>query len=100
MNYINIPPPSMVSRQEAYTDKIEELSKEWNLNVRVIPGTDIGEEVGDVRTANIAVVGALSTLMEVPEESWIESIRERFPNKLAELNQKAFKMGRDISSIQ
>ena len=98
VNDLKIPPPSMASSQEAYSDKIEKISRERNLNIRVIPGTDIGEEVGDVRTANIAVVGALSTSMEVPEESWIESIRERFPEKLAELNQKAFKMGRDSAS--
>ncbi|MBL7176387.1 MAG: indolepyruvate oxidoreductase subunit beta [Desulfobacteraceae bacterium] len=98
VNDLKIPPPSVASKQEAYTDKVEEIGKKRNLNVKVISGTGIGEKVGDVRTTNLALLGALSTLMEVPEEIWMESIQERFPEKLAELNQKAFKAGRDTAS--
>jgi indolepyruvate ferredoxin oxidoreductase beta subunit len=98
VNDLKIPPPSVAFKQEAYTDKVEEIGKKRNLNVKVISGTGIGEKVGDVRTTNLALVGALSTLMEVPEEIWMESIQERFPEKLAELNQKAFKAGRDTAS--
>ena len=98
VNDLKIPPPSVASKQEAYTDKVEEIGRKRNLNVKVISGTGIGEKVGDVRTTNLALLGALSTLMEVPEEIWMESIQERFPEKLAELNQKAFKAGRDTAS--
>jgi indolepyruvate ferredoxin oxidoreductase beta subunit len=95
VNDLNIPPPSMASKQEAYTDKVEEIGQKRNLSVKVISGTEIGEKVGDARTANLALVGALSTLTEVPEEIWIESVQERFPKKLAELNQKAFILGKN-----
>ena len=99
VNDLDIPPLSVASKQEAYRTRIEETGKERKLYVRTIPGTGIGERVGDVRTANVAIVGALSTLLEVSEDSWIESIRERFPEKLAELNLKAFRMGRDSHQI-
>jgi indolepyruvate ferredoxin oxidoreductase beta subunit len=98
VNDLKISIPSVASKQEAYTDKTEEIGKKRNLNVMVISGTEIGEKVGDARTTNLALIGALSTLTDIPESIWIESIQERFPEKLAELNQKAFEAGREIAS--
>lgn len=54
----------------------------------------IAAEVGNPRTANMAMAGALSALLPFPAEIWHEALRQRLPEKLVALNMKAFDLGR------
>ncbi len=47
------------------------------------------------RSLNVALLGALSTHLELPEEHWMAAIRAALPERLHELNEKAFRAGRD-----
>jgi len=51
-------------------------------------------ELGDIRVANIVVVGALSTALDIPENCWKEAIEASVKPKFLELNLKAFAAGR------
>lgn len=71
-------------------------------------GAEIAEHLGNVRTANVVLLGALSALVEkyqqdlsmpgegkvAPAETWLQVITERVPAKYAELNRRAFLAGR------
>jgi indolepyruvate ferredoxin oxidoreductase beta subunit len=46
------------------------------------------------RTLNVALLGALSNYMEVTVDQWMSAIRRQFPERLFEVNQKAFMIGR------
>ena len=67
-----------------------------------IRGAELAAQVGNPRTANVVLLGALSAMMErqgadtvqVPVETWLSVIIERVPAKYAELNQRAFEAGR------
>ena len=54
----------------------------------------IAAEVGNPRTANMAIAGALSRLLPFPEEAWTAALRGRLPAKLVDINLKAFALGR------
>ena len=54
----------------------------------------IAAEVGNPRTANMAIAGALSRLLPFPEEAWLAALRGRLPAKLLDINLKAFALGR------
>jgi indolepyruvate ferredoxin oxidoreductase beta subunit len=43
---------------------------------------------------NIALLGALSTKLEIPEAVWEKVIKQMLPEKVHEMNIKAFKLGR------
>jgi indolepyruvate ferredoxin oxidoreductase beta subunit len=60
----------------------------------LVPGTAIAEELGNARTANVVLLGALSGLLEVPAETWLGVIKKRVPSKYVELNRQAFLRGR------
>ena len=68
-----------------------------------IPGPQLAAQVGNPRTANVVLLGALSALMErqstvspqVPVDTWLSVIIERVPPKYVELNQRAFAAGRE-----
>ncbi len=60
-------------------------------------GFEIAKKVGNTRTANVVLVGALSTFLPVAEETFIEVIRQRLPAKILDVNLQAFAEGRKIS---
>jgi indolepyruvate ferredoxin oxidoreductase beta subunit len=49
--------------------------------------------VGNARAANVVLLGAFSTLLDIDEETWLTCLMERLPHKLHELNKKAFAAG-------
>ncbi len=61
-----------------------------------IKGMEIAEEIGNVRVANIVLLGALSTLLEqkVDVDDWLNVIEAHVPPKYLEANKEAFLQGR------
>jgi len=72
-------------------------------HVEFIDGEKIATDLGNVRVANVVLLGALSAQLEQrgfsgPEltaETWLKVITERVPAKHAELNHRAFQAGRE-----
>ena len=64
-----------------------------------IPAADIAMEAGDSRAANIALLGAFSTLSAAPlnSEDLEKILAQRFQGKVLELNRRAFAMGREAA---
>jgi indolepyruvate ferredoxin oxidoreductase beta subunit len=60
----------------------------------LVPGTKIAKELGNARAANVVLLGALSTFLDVPSETWLETIEARVPPKYVDLNRQAFLEGR------
>jgi len=63
-----------------------------------LPAIDMALEVGNSRTVNIVMLGAVSSLLQVDPLLWEEVIKERVPKKHAELNLTAFRKGREWMS--
>ena len=51
-------------------------------------------QAGNLRAANVVLVGALSTFVPFDEEHWQAALRERIPAKLLDVNLRAFALGR------
>ena len=62
--------------------------------LHVVPGTAIARDLGNARAANVVLMGALSTFLEIPTETWLGIIEARVPPKYVELNRLAFLRGR------
>ena len=91
--------PIMVSSGEAeYPEKdvILERLKKAAKEVHVIPGLQTALDLGNARTLNIVVMGALSRLLEAPVALWEGIIKKRVPQKLIKLNLEAFRKGREL----
>lgn len=46
------------------------------------------------KSLNVAMLGALSALLDIPEETWLDAIHARLAAKLHRLNDEAFAAGR------
>jgi indolepyruvate ferredoxin oxidoreductase beta subunit len=47
------------------------------------------------KSLNVALLGALSRHLELPEALWLEAVRAALPPQLHAVNEKAFQLGRD-----
>jgi len=98
VNDCRLDPITVSSGQAEYPDTKEILSQLEGAakKVYVIPGLQTALELGNSRTLNIVLLGALSKILESKPEMWKEFIHERLPPELVALNQKAFDSGRSL----
>ncbi len=95
MNDHKINPPVVNLGQMAYPEKIDETIKSQFGNLHVLPGTRLAHEAGDIRAANVVLLGALSQRLKIDPDLWMNVILRYLPPKVHAVNQKAFTMGRD-----
>jgi indolepyruvate ferredoxin oxidoreductase beta subunit len=53
------------------------------------------EKLPNKKTLNVALLGALSAHLALPEESWLTALREAFPPEFFDANRQAFQEGRN-----
>ena len=63
----------------------------------LLPAVELAEEAGNAKASNVALLGALSKSLDIPEDTWIECISARVPPKTIDANIAAFKAGRAFS---
>lgn len=62
----------------------------------LVPAADIALEVGNARTSNVVLLGALSARLNIEPAVWEEAIAGRVPPKTIEANLAAFRAGREF----
>jgi indolepyruvate ferredoxin oxidoreductase beta subunit len=50
------------------------------------------------KSLNVALLGALSCHLDLPEALWLEAVRAALPPQLHAVNERAFQMGRDAAA--
>lgn len=95
MNDHKINPPAVNLGEMRYPEAIPEMIRSRIENSYLVKGTEIAIQLGDVRAANVVLLGAISTFFEVKEDVWLKTILNYLPAKVHELNRKAFYAGRD-----
>lgn len=94
VNTQQIMPPSVATGKVAYPEDILQNLTAHGLEVIAIDAFALAQKAGNVKAANVVLVGALSALLPVPEEVFLAVIKERVPERLLEVNLKAFAAGR------
>jgi len=97
VNTQQIAPPAVATGKMVYPPDILSQLTSRNLAVYPLDGFSIARAVGEIRTANLVLVGALSTFLPVDEEIFLEVLKKKIPRKLDE-NIAAFKEGRKITA--
>ena len=93
-------PLTVTSGGEAYPtdEQVQAVYLKLTCDIHFVPGLQIAQELGNIRVANIVILGALSTFLPVPEECWLTVIETRVPQKYLELNRQAFQRGRKMTT--
>ncbi len=94
VNDQEIRPVTVSSGQQKWPDDLDgALSKAFS-KLEMIPALETARNLGNVRTANVVMMGALSRHMGIPVEVWRAAIEALVPRKALEVNLKAFEAGR------
>ncbi len=87
-------PPSVATGQASYPENVLDELKKRDIRVIAVDAFSIAREAGEVRTANVALVGALSVHLDVDDQLFEAIIEERVPARFLKENMKAFAGGR------
>jgi len=93
VNNQRINPTTVISGSATYPENIEEALKERFKLVTFIDALRIAQQAGNPRTANTAMLGAASKLLDIPADIWEKAIVQRVPERYIEANLRAFQMG-------
>lgn len=97
INNVDIVPVTVSSGlQQPVSDFETRLAKAFP-DALVVDAAKIAEEVGNVRTMNMVLAGAISVLTPFRESQWTKAMEESFTGlkaKLLDINKKAFDLGR------
>jgi indolepyruvate ferredoxin oxidoreductase, beta subunit len=63
----------------------------------ITPAAVNPEKLANKKTLNVALLGALSAHLPLPETTWLESLRAAFPPDFFENNRQAFLSGRSAT---
>lgn len=94
INTHKIAPPSVATGKSPYPENLSAKLTEKNISTLEIDGFAIGRAAGEIRAANVALVGALSAYLPVEEEVFLSVMKKRLPAKILDVNLKAFAEGR------
>jgi indolepyruvate ferredoxin oxidoreductase beta subunit len=92
--------PSTVSAGFAvYPDDLEERYEAFPCKKGQLNAGELAVQAGNLRSANVVMVGALSTLLNFDEATWAKALEASIPAKLLKLNMEAFNLGRNASPL-
>ncbi|WP_077369343.1 indolepyruvate oxidoreductase subunit beta [Anaerosalibacter sp. Marseille-P3206] len=96
VNDVEMYPLPVLTGKEKYPDGVIEALKDEVENIKVINARKVAEELGEVKAQNIVMLGCLVKAMELENIDWIELIKANLPEKLHEINIKAYESGLNL----
>jgi indolepyruvate ferredoxin oxidoreductase beta subunit len=97
VNEFVMKPVTVTNGKEAYPEKekLAGLFAKATDQVYWVKGIEIAEQLGNPRVANVALLGALSAIMDIAVEEFEAVLEQRLPEKILEINKKALRAGRE-----
>jgi indolepyruvate ferredoxin oxidoreductase beta subunit len=98
VNTQRILPPSVATGQATYPEDVLDELTNRDIRVIAVDAFSIAKAAGEVRTANVALVGALSVHLPVEAAVFERIIENRVPERFRQENMKAFAAGREAGN--
>jgi indolepyruvate ferredoxin oxidoreductase beta subunit len=87
-------PNRVLIEKDEYPENIKESLSKKGYDVVSINAKELGRSVGNIKAANIVLLGELSKHLPFKEETWLSVIEKKVPVKTIYVNFAAFKAGR------
>lgn len=97
VNTQKILPPAVATGKTTYPEDVLDHIIAHGIKVVQVDAFDLAREVGEVRTANVVMVGAVSAFLPMDSAAYEEIIATRVPTKFKDVNLRAFAAGRKFS---
>ena len=64
-----------------------------------VPASQLASDAGNIKAANVALLGALSRFLGIEEDIWTTVLHELVPERFIDVNLKAFQAGADFIEL-
>ncbi len=91
-----IDPMPVITGDAVYPENIIYKLKAQDVDVIAVNALSLAEQAGSAKASNVVIMGVVSTKMPFDVSVWEKAVEECVPPKFLELNQKAFKLGRNV----
>jgi len=95
VNDLEIYPVPVLIGAEKYPENVNEKLKAAVEKTIILDANGIAEELGNIKTQNVVIVGALIKALGLDNMDWNEVLEGVVPPKAIELNKKALALGMD-----
>ncbi len=93
---VKMVPPIVSTGAFEYPEDVEERILKERPDAKILDIVSALKDVGNDKVTNVIMIGALSTMFDFEPEKWLEVIKEAVPQKVVDVNVKAFKKGREL----
>jgi indolepyruvate ferredoxin oxidoreductase beta subunit len=93
VNTEEIYPPAVNLGEASYPEDVISFLKDNYEKVISFDAARLAQKAGNIKTANVVLLGAISNLMNIDRSIWENVIKKSFPEKLIKMNLDAFQMG-------
>lgn len=98
INRQKVNPMPVIIGKAKYPENIVERIKGVVKNTIALEALPMAKECGNIKAVNVVLIGVLARSTEIEKEVWLEAIREVVPQKLLDVNIKAFEAGYGIEN--
>ncbi|MBN1549002.1 MAG: indolepyruvate oxidoreductase subunit beta [Syntrophaceae bacterium] len=94
MSELELYPPAVNLGVAEYPENVAETVRKQVPDVKEINATQMAIDAGNIKAENTALLGVLSTYLNIDAKIWEEVLKQAFPVKVLDANLKAFAAGR------
>ena len=94
-NTQQIDPMPVITGAATYPENLVEKITAKGFKVDAMDCLSLAKKAGSVKAVNIVLLGRLSHYFDIPQESWLASLKACVPAKFLDLNQRAFELGKN-----
>lgn len=93
INTQRMDPMPVIIGKAKYPENIIGKIRNSHDNVLAVPALEIAKACGNIKAANVVMIGVLAKRTDFPEEVWLNAIRNNVKSQFVDLNIKAFQEG-------
>jgi indolepyruvate ferredoxin oxidoreductase, beta subunit len=97
LNNLEIVPTTVSTGSVSYPNDVVSRLKEFGFNVIVVEAQELAIKAGTPKTANVVLLAALASHLDIEKNIWVDVIKHRVPQKFLDINLKAFELGYESS---
>ncbi len=94
-NTQKINPMPVITGAAVYPEALEDKIAAAGLRLETVDALALAEQAGSSKAVNLVLMGKLSKFFDFTEEEWMQAIKDSVPAKFLEMNQTAFRLGRE-----
>lgn len=97
INRQKINPMPVIMGKAKYPEGILDKITENYSNTVTVDALKLAKECGSIKAVNIVLLGVMAKSTVIPKETWVGAIKEVVPERLLDINLKAFEAGYEIN---